>query len=322
MENLMLDSFSLINRENINDIYHKIKPYIRHTPIFQADFAGFTKSEPLSLKLESLQHGGSFKARGAFANLVGRAIPESGVVAASGGNHGVAIAYAAERLGIPATIFVPQTANAAKIARIRSHGAVLNIVGSQYAEALAASQTFSAKEGALNIHAFDQIETVLGQGTIGSEIEKDIPDCDTILVPVGGGGLIAGIAAWFGERVKIVAVEPENAPTLTSAFAAGQPVDAKTGSIARDSLSPNRVGEIPFSIARTFVKEAILVTDEDIRHAQNTLWERFRIVAEPGGAATTAALISGRYAQKGSEKIVALLSGANTDAVQFEGIIK
>jgi len=245
--------------------------------------------------LELLQHAGSFKARGAFANLLTRAIPEQGVVAASGGNHGAAVAFAARRLGIPATIFVPAVSSPAKITRIRSYGAQLNVVGERYADALAASAVYAAQSGALPVHAFDQVETLLGQGTIGLELARQAPGLDTLLVPVGGGGLIAGIAAWFVGSVRVVGVEPEGAPTLTEALRAGRPVDAAAGSIAADSMAPRRVGELVFPIACRFVDRVVLVGEDAIRRAQQALWDGLRVVAEPGGAAALSALLSGVY---------------------------
>jgi threonine dehydratase len=273
---------------------------------------------PLTFKLEMLQHSGSFKARGAFANLLLRETPAAGVVAASGGNHGAAVAYAAQRLSVPATIFVPDITSPAKTERIRNYGARLVIAGSRYADALAASEAHVAETGAMPIHAFDQAETLLGQGTLGLELEQDAPGIDTLLVAVGGGGLIGGIAAWYGGRIKIVAVEPEQAPTLHAALAAGRPVDAPAGGIAADSLAPRRVGELMFAIARTKVTEVVLVSDDAIGQAQAALWSALRVVAEPGGAAAFAALLSGGYRPAHGERVAVLICGANTTAVQFE----
>jgi threonine dehydratase len=272
---------------------------------------------PLVLKLELLQHTGSFKPRGAFANLLTRTAPAVGVVAASGGNHGVAVAYAARRLGLRATIFVPEVAAPAKLERIRGYGAELVVGGAVYAEALAASEDFIARTGALAVHAYDQPETMLGQGTVAWEIEQDAPDFDTLLVAVGGGGLIGGIAAWFGGRVRVVGVEPETAPTLHMALAAGRPVDAPAGGIAADSLAPRQVGSLMFPIAQRFVERVVLVPDPAIRDAQRLLWRELRLVAEPGGAAAMAALSSGRYRPAPDERVAVLLCGGNTGAVDF-----
>ena len=307
-----------LTRENIEATYRVIAGRIRRTPVIEVDgtdfgFAGVT----FVFKLEFLQHAGSFKARGAFANLLLRKPPAAGVVAASGGNHGVAVAFAAHRLGVPATIFVPDVASPAKQAAIRGLGAKLVITGSLYADALAASEAHVERSGTMAIHAYDQAETLLGQGSVGMELEQDAPEIDTLLVAVGGGGLIGGIAAWFERRVKIVAVEPEKSPTLHAAFAAGEPVDAPAGGIAADSLAPRRVGQLMFPIARTNVDSVVLVTDEAIRQAQEALWSTLRVVTEPGGAAAFAALLSGRYRPSPGERVAGLLCGANTTAVRF-----
>jgi threonine dehydratase len=295
-----------------------IRPYIRHTPIIRVDAGDLgIAGEPLALKLEFLQHTGSFKPRGAFANLLTRNAPEAGVVAASGGNHGAAVAYAAMRLGLKATIFVPTVASPTKIERIRGHGAELIVGGERYADALAASEEFAARSGALVVHAYDQPDTLLGQGSVGLEIEADMPDIDTLFVAAGGGGLIGGIAAWYEGRVRVVAVEPELAPTLHNALVAGRPVDAPAGGIAADSLAPRQVGALMFPIAQRFVERVVLVSDAAIRDAQRRLWSALRIVAEPGGAAALAALTSGRYRPAPGERIAVVLCGANTTAVDF-----
>ena len=310
---------SQITRDRITETERLIRPYIRHTPVVRVDLADFgLAARPVDLKLELLQHSGSFKARGAFTNLLTRPVPRAGVVAASGGNHGAAVAYAAMRLNVPATIFVPSVTSPAKAERIRGYGAELVIAGERYADALAASEAFVKDRGGLAIHAFDQPETLLGQGTVGLEIEADLPAIDTLLVAVGGGGLIGGVAAWFAGRVKIVAVEPEGSPTLYRAFEAGHPVDAETGGIAADSLAPKRVGALMFPFAQAFIDRSILVSDDDIRQAQQALWDTVRIVAEPGGAAAFAALLSGKYAAAPGERIAVLVCGANTTAVRFD----
>ena len=309
-----------ITRERIAETETTIRPYVRRTPLVRLGGSDFGLSlQSLTFKLEMLQHSGSFKARGAFANLLLRKTPEVGVVAASGGNHGVAVAFAAQRLNVPATIFVPDITSPAKAEAIRNYGANLVFAGSRYADALIASEAHIAKSGAMAIHAFDQAETLLGQGTVGLELEQDAPEIDTLLVAVGGGGLIGGIAAWYGSRIKIVAVEPESAPTLHAAFAAGHPVDAPAGGIAADSLAPRRVGELMFAIARNHVSQVTLVTDDAIREAQAALWSKLRVVAEPGGAAAFAALLSARYQPSKRERVAVLLCGANTTAVRFEG---
>ncbi len=308
-----------IDREQISAAYRVIRPYIRQTPILEADAADFgLDSNSLFLKLELLQHSGSFKARGAFANMLIRSVPPTGVVAASGGNHGAAVAYAAQKLGKPAKIFVPTVSSQAKIERIRGYGAELVVTGDRYDDALAASRQWAAESGALQVHAYDQVETLLGQGTVGLEFEQQVPDLDTILVAVGGGGLIGGIAAWYSGRVKIIGVEPEAAPTLANALEAGKPVDAPAGGIAADSLAPKRVGELMFPIAQARVHRVVLVPDDAIEQAQSALWNTLRIVAEPGGAAAFAALLSRRYQPQRGERIGVLVCGGNTTAVDFK----
>jgi threonine dehydratase len=310
---------TLVTRDRIAEVERLIRPYIRRTPLVAVDAADFgLPSSPLYLKLEFMQHSGSFKARGAFANLLLRNVPSAGVVAASGGNHGVAVAYAARQLGVQAAIFVPSITSPAKVDRIRAYGAETVVGGDRYAEALAASQQRIAETGALEIHAFDQIETLLGQGTVGLEIEADASDADTLLLAVGGGGLIGGVASWLGGRTRIVAVESDGAPTLHAAFAAGQPVDAPAGGIAADSLAPKRVGDLAFPIIQAHVEpEVVLVTDDEIRAAQVALWNVLRIVAEPGGAAAFAALLAQRYRAAAGERVAVLVCGGNTTAVNF-----
>ncbi|HEY1798492.1 MAG TPA: threonine/serine dehydratase [Stellaceae bacterium] len=314
----MKTPLATITRDAIAATERLIRPHIRRTPVIGVDAGDFgLKSFSLKFKLEFLQHTGSFKPRGAFTNLLTRQAPPSGVVAASGGNHGVAVAYAAMRLGVKAAIFVPKVTSPTKLDRIRSYGAELIVGGALYADALAASEAHIARTGALAIHAYDQPETLLGQGSVGLELEEDAPEIDTLLVAVGGGGLIGGIAAWFQNRLRVVAVEPEAAPTLHDALAAGRPVDAPAGGVAADSLAPRQVGALMFPLAQRFVAASVLVTDEAIRAAQATLWDTLRIAAEPGGATALAALLSGRYAPTPGERVAVLLCGANTTAVNF-----
>jgi threonine dehydratase len=309
----------MITRDSIASAYALIRPHVRRTPVVAANGADFGLDPvALTFKLELLQHAGAFKTRGAFANLLMRTIPPAGVVAASGGNHGVAVAYAAMKRGVPAKIFLPTISSPAKVERIRGYGADLVVGGADYAEALAASEAWIAQSGALTVHAFDQTETLLGQGTVGLELEEQAPDLNTLLVPVGGGGLIGGIAAWYGGRIKIVGVEPEASPTLARAREAGRPVDAKVGGIAAESLAPRRVGALMFPIAQRHVERVVLVTDPAIRQAQQALWSTLRLVAEPGGAAAFAALLSGRYRPQPGERVGVLVSGGNTVAVDFD----
>ena len=318
MSGLQEASARSIDRIRIAEIERVIRPHVRRTPVIEVDAADFGLGYfPIVFKLEQLQHSGSFKARGAFANLLTREIPKAGVVAASGGNHGAAVAHAAHKLGVPAKIFVPSISSPAKIARIRQKGADLVVGEPSYADALAASEAWAVGSGAMPIHAYDEAETILGQGTLGLEIEAQMPRLDVLLVAVGGGGLIAGIAAWFERRTRIIGVEPDASPTLARAFEAGKPVDAPAGGIAADSLAPRRVGERVFPIARRFVEQVVLVPDDAIRAAQRALWGQLRIVAEPGGAAAFAALLSGAYRPQRAERVGVLISGGNTNAVDF-----
>ena len=311
-------SFAGIDRRRIAQTEQTIRPWIRRTPVVEVNGADFgLHVASLTLKLELLQHTGSFKARGAFCNLLSRPLPAAGVVAASGGNHGVAVAFAAHTLRVPASIFVPTVASPWKIDLIRRYGASLSIVGNNYAEALAASEAWTRESGALPIHAYNDVETLLGQATVGLEIEQQAPNLDTLLVAVGGGGLIGGMAAWYQGNLQVVGVEPEQAPTLTHALAAGRPVDAPAGGIAADSLAPKRVGELAFSIAQSLVKRVVLVSDGAIEGAQETLWNALRIVAEPGGAAALAAILSGTYKPQPDERVGVVVCGGNTTAVSF-----
>lgn len=306
-----------INRDTIAATYALIRPHVRRTPVMAVEAADFgLQGLPLVFKLELFQHTGSFKPRGALASLLALPVPPAGVVAASGGNHGLAVAYAAHKLGVPARIFVPSVAAATKRNRIRELGADLVIAGERYADALAASRDFAATSGAREIHAFDQPTTLLGQGTLGLEIE-DQTSLDTVLVAVGGGGLIGGVAAWFAGRIRIVGVEPRTAPTLFRAREAGHPVDAEAGGVAADSLAPRQVGQLMFPLAEQYVEKVVLVEDEAIRDAQRTLWRVMRVASEPGGAAAFAAILSGAYQPSPGERIGVVVCGGNTDAVDF-----
>src|ERR1700694_2517145 len=309
---------STINPKRIEHTRGVIAPYIRQTPVMTTAATDFGLNfQTLHFKLELLQHSGSFNARGAFANLLMRNIPSTGVAAASGGDHGAAVPSAAMKLGVSAKIFVPTISSPAKVQRIRDYGAELVVEGERYADALAASERWVTQSGALPVHAFDQTETLLGQGTIGAELEEQIPDLDTLLVAVGGGGLIGGVAAWYAGRVKIVGVEPTAAPTMTSALKAGRPVDAETGSVAADSLAPRRIGEQVFPIVLRHVEEVVLVTDDAINDAQRALWNGIRVVAEPGGAAAFAAVLSGGYRPRSNERVGVIVSGGNNNAIDF-----
>jgi len=314
----MLGESAAVNSEHIARCERLIRPYVRRTPVIEIDAADVgLKSSKVCLKLELLQHSGSFKARGAFANLLSRQVPMVGVVAASGGNHGVAVAYAAMKLELPAKIFVPSVSSPAKVKRIREYGGDLVVEGDRYADALAASEEWAQKVGAMPVHAFDQDETILGQGTVGMEFEEQAPGIDTLLTSVGGGGLIAGIAAWYANRIKVIGVEPFASPTLTRALEAGHPVDAEAGGLAADSLAPRRVGDRVFPIVKKYVHSVALVADDAILEAQRVLWGTLRLVTEPGGAAAFSALISGAYRPEVGERVGVVISGGNTTAVNF-----
>jgi threonine dehydratase len=311
---------TLVDRDRIEAVEKVIRPHIRRTPVIAVDGGDFgLDTGNIIFKLELLQHGGSFKARGAFTNLLTRGVPSAGVVAASGGNHGVAVAFAAMKLGVPARVFVPSVASREKTDRIRASGAELVIAGDRYADALAASEAWVTQSGAMAVHAYDQVETLLGQGTVGLEFEEQAPELDTLLVAVGGGGLIGGVAAWYGGRAKIVGVEPKAAPTLANALRAGRPVDSEAGGIAADSLAPKRVGGLMFPLAQKYVDHVVLVPDEDIQTTQLELWKTLRIAAEPGGAAAFAALLSRGYQPAQGERVGVLVCGGNTTAVDFTG---
>jgi len=311
----------VISRDDIRQCYDTIRPYIRRTPVVQVDLAELDESATAlptgTLKLEQLQCAGAFKARGAFTNLLLRDVPPAGVVAASGGNHGVAVAYAAHRLSIPAKIFVPTVSTPTKIERIRQLGADLVVTGDRYADALAAAQDWEQSSGAMSVHAYDQRETILGQGTLGLELAEQAASLDTVLVPVGGGGLLAGVASWFAGDVRVIAVEPEGAPTLSYARAAGQPTDAPAGSVAADALAPRRVGELVFPITESYVDDVLLVDDASILAGQRALWQAFRVAAEPAASVGIAALLAGAYKPAPRAHVAVVITGANMSPSQL-----
>ncbi len=301
-----------------------IAPHIRRTPLLETP-SPIAGAPPVSMKLECLQHSGSFKARGAFHNLLTRPASPAGCAAASGGNHGAAVAYAAGELGVRARIFVPEIAAAAKVAKIRAYGAEAVIGGATYAEAQERCDAYVAETGGLLIHPYDAPETIAGAGTVALEWEEDLrrldlPQLDTVLVAVGGGGLISGLAAWFAGRIRIVGVEPEGSCALHAAIEAGAPVDVAVRSIAADSLGARRVGGLNFDVCRRFVSEVALIPDEAILTAQRRLWTEASIVAEAGGAAAFAALASGAYRPKSGERVGVLICGANADLASFAGL--
>jgi threonine dehydratase len=301
----------MITSDDIRIAEARIRPHVRRTPVIESEPGTFGLGHAVALKLEFLQHTGSFKPRGAFNTLLSHPVPPPGVAAASGGNHGIAVAHAAHSLGHKARIFVPEIASLAKIAAIRSKGAELIVVGERYADALAACEAYLAASGALSVHAYDAWSTIAGQGTVGLEWEAQSPGLDTVLVAVGGGGLVAGIAAWFHKRVKVIGVEPEGSHALRSALEAGGPVDVSVESIAADSLGARNCGPRVFEVASRLVADVVLVADEFIRDAQRLLWRDIRVAAEPGGATALAALISGAYRPAAGERVGVLLCGAN-----------
>ncbi|MCE1235540.1 MAG: threonine/serine dehydratase [Hyphomicrobiales bacterium] len=300
---------------------NRIRPHVRRTPGMTVEGAAFGLADPVHLKLELFQHTGSFKARGAFNNLLARPVPKIGVTAASGGNHGAAVAYAAACLGHRARIFVPTVSSPVKIARIRAYGAEVVVAGERYADAALLSEAWARESGALVVHPYDSPYTIAGQGVVAKEWEEDAADgLDTILVAVGGGGLIAGVALWFHGRVRVVAVEPQGSRALHAARAAGRPVDVETGSIAVDSLGAKRVGELAHAIAEDHVDDAVLVPDSAIVEAQKRLWSRLRIAAEPGGATALAALLAGQYRPERGERVGVLVCGGNVDLTSLAAL--
>jgi threonine dehydratase len=302
-----------VGRDDVVAARERVARHIRRTPVLEPGHGAFGLDVPVVLKLELLQHTGSFKPRGAFNRMLAAEVPGAGVIAASGGNFGLAVAYAARELGHPAEIFVPKTSPPVKAERIRAQGAEVRLIPGYYADALGACERRAAETGALFMHAYDQPEVVAGQGTVAAEFSEQVPDADTVLVAVGGGGLIAGIAAWFASEVRVIGVEPEACPTLAEALAAGEPVDAPVGGVAADSLGPKRAGAIAVEVATRHVERVVLVPDDAIVEAQRRLWHDVRIIAEPGGAAALAALVTGAYRPAADERVVVLVCGANTD---------
>lgn len=302
----------MIEAGRIREAHQRIAPYVRRTPTIDLEGEALGLALPVTLKLELFQVTGSFKPRGAFNRLLSNDV-RTPVVAASGGNHGVAVAYACMQLGLRAEIFVPTVSAPMKVQRLRDYGAVVHQVGAVYADSLEASRERAREIGAFEVHAYDMPEVVAGAGTVGLELSEQSPDAHTVLVAVGGGGLIAGIAAWYGEGVKVVAVEPERCPTLFEARKAGAPVDVQTGGVAGDSLAARRIGGIAFEVVQRFVPQAVLVSEEAIVAAQRLLWDRMRVVAEPGGATALAALLSGVYEPEPGERVAVVVCGSNTD---------
>jgi threonine dehydratase len=310
-------------RTDIATAAARIAGYVRHTPLLRVTGSDLGLGFPVVLKLELLQHTGSFKPRGAFNRLLSvkapaagspaAGVPAAGVIAASGGNHGAAVAYAARALGVAAEIFVPALTPSTKVARIASYGAHVVQGGETYAEALAASRARQTESGALEVHAYDHPAVLAGQGTVGREFEMDAPDLTHVLVATGGGGLIGGIAAWYAGSAAVVSVEPQGCPALHDALRAGQPVAAPVGGLAADSLGARQVGGLMFPIAARHVAATLLVSDDAIGAAQRLVWDRLRLIAEPGGATALAALLSGVFVPPEGARIGVLMCGANTD---------
>lgn len=302
-----------VTRDDVLAARARIGDRVRRTPVLHLEAGAFDAGGRVELKLELFQHTGSFKPRGAFNKILASEVPDAGVIAASGGNFGLAVAYAARTLDHRAEIFVPETSPAIKARRIAAQGAEVRIVPGFYDEALAASLERAAQTGSLVMHAYDQPEVVAGQGTIGAELSEQVPDADTLLVAVGGGGLIGGVAAWYAGRSRVVGVEPDRCPTMSEALRAGHPVRVDVGGYAADSLGAAVAGGISRAICERFVEHVLLVTDEAIREAQVALWDRARVLAEPGGAAALAALLTGAYRPDPDERVVVLVCGGNTD---------
>jgi threonine dehydratase len=307
----------MISRTAIQEAGRRIGMHVRRTPVLALEPDALNLDAKIFLKLESLQHTGSFKPRGAFNCILSAHVPQAGVIAASGGNHGAAVAFAAQKLGHHAEIFVPAISPPNKVERLRQYGAEVRVTGRDYAEALAASQKRQAETDALPIHAYDDERILAGQGTLGMELEEQVRGLDSVLIAVGGGGLIGGVASWYQDRVRVVSVEPERAPSLASALAAGRVMEVEVGGVAADSLGARRVGELMFPIACKFVSSALLVSDEQIVQTQTFLWRSLRLMTEPGGATALAALLSGIYRPHPGERVGVVICGGNTEITGF-----
>jgi threonine dehydratase len=308
----------MIDRPEIEAAASRILGRVRPTPILELEPGALKNPALLTLKLELFQHTGSFKPRGAFNRILSARIPTAGVIAASGGNHGAAVAYAARELGHHAEIYVPAATPKIKLDRLERYGAQVVAVGAHYAEALTASVIRAEETGALAIHAYDQAEVLQGQGTLGRELQRQIPQVETVFVAVGGGGLIGGVAAWFRGDVRVIGVEPHGCPTLARALEKGAPVDVDVGGFASDSLGAKRAGTLVFPIAQQFVERVVLVGDDEIRAAQRLLWDELRILAEPGGATALAGLLSGQCPVRAGERVGVIVCGGNTDPARFQ----
>ncbi len=305
-----------ISADLVESAYERIRSRVRLTPVIQPGSDRLGRGSDLWLKLESLQYTGSFKPRGAFNSVLSvptAEIPRSGVTAASGGNHGMAVAHVAHTLGLPATIFVPELSPRVKRERIAALGATVKVGGAVYDDAQAECDLFASETGALEIHPYDTIGTISGQATLALELENQIGRPDTVLVAVGGGGLAAGVAAWFGDRTRIVTVEPDSSSCLHAALAAGRPVAVPVSGLAADSLGARQVGDLAFAHLQGHVDMSLTVTDEAITAARRLLWSELRIGTEPGGATALAALTAGVYRPRAGEKVAVVICGGNTD---------
>ena len=307
----------MISRSDIEAAARRINRHVRRTPILRLDGADLDLGHPLALKLELFQHTGSFKARGAFNTLLTAQVPDAGIVAASGGNHGAAVAFAAARLGHRAKIFVPEIAGATKIGLIQATGADCSVVPGAYADAAEAAAAYQAETGAMSIHPYDGEATLTGQGTMAKEIEADLPDLDILLIAVGGGGLIGGALSWYRDRVRVVAVEPERAPTLAHALRDGPDAEVAVGGVAANSLGAKRIGAMAYQAAKELGTETVLVPDAAITQAQHKLWGSARILAEPGGAAALAALTCGAFVPPRGARVGVVVCGGNIDPGPF-----
>jgi threonine dehydratase len=301
------------DRTDIDTAARRIAGRIRRTPVLDLDPGALGLDHAVTLKLELLQHTGSFKPRGAFNRVLSAEVPAAGLVAASGGNHGLAVAHVARALGLPAEVFVPTASSPVKVARLQSYGVRVVVGGNYYADAYLASTERAQQTEALVVHAYEGTPTVAGQGTLGRELEQQRPDVDTVLVAVGGGGLIGGIASWYAGRARVVSVEPERIPTLAAALDSGGPVDVDVSGVAADSLGARRLGTTAYHAVAAAGVVPVLVPDEAILDARQRLWDDVRIAAEAGGATALAALTAGAYRPGPGERIAVVVCGGNTD---------
>jgi threonine dehydratase len=308
----------MITRADIEAAADRIAGHIRHTPVMDLESGALGLDFPIELKLEHLQVTGSFKVRGAFNNLLAADIPAAGVVAASGGNHGAAVAYAATKLGVKSVIYVPAAiAKEEKLARMRGFGAEVILAEGSVADVMTAYAAHAARSGALAVHPYDTAPTVIGQGTVAREIEAQMQGIDTVMIAVGGGGLIGGVAAWFGDRVNVVSVETEGTNTLALSMVQGPDIEVAATGISAGSLGGPALGHLPYQIVMERVKTSIVLTDEDVFEAQRRLWAGARLVVEPGAATALAALTSGAYVPAKGERVAVLLCGGNAEPNWF-----